>query len=79
MTDPVDSKCRLPTKVLGKELRKAFLEIQNQANFEFRKQRLQQEHSDWFELQNKHFEENGLWCEGLVPWMGSSVDSLAAG
>lgn len=23
----------------------------------------------WITLQNEHFENHGLWCEGLVPWM----------
>ncbi len=27
-----------------------------------------QDYKDWIALQNQDFEENGLWCDGLVTW-----------
>lgn len=29
-------------------------------------------YGEWIALQNGHFEKHGLWCDGLVPWMGQS-------
>lgn len=26
-------------------------------------------YKNWIALQNDHFAKNGLWCDGLVPWM----------
>lgn len=29
-------------------------------------------YKDWIALQNEHVAKHGLWCDGLVPWMGNS-------
>ena len=34
-----------------------------------RKREFSETYKDWIALQNANFEQNGLWCEGLVPWM----------
>ena len=34
-----------------------------------RKKEFSETYKDWIALQNADFEQNGLWCEGLVPWL----------
>lgn len=34
-----------------------------------RKREFNETYKDWIAMQNADFEQNGLWCEGLVPWM----------
>ena len=34
-----------------------------------RKRAFNETYGDWIEAQNAHFEKQGLWCDGLVPWM----------
>ena len=34
-----------------------------------RKREFSETYKDWIALQNADFEQNGLWCEGLVPWL----------
>ena len=33
-----------------------------------RKKRFNQDHQAWLEVQNKRFEEHGLWCDDLRVW-----------
>lgn len=32
-----------------------------------RKREFNETYKDWIAMQNADFEQNGLWCEGLVP------------
>jgi hypothetical protein len=34
-----------------------------------RKRAFAETYGDWIDAQNTHFEKQGLWCDGLVPWM----------
>lgn len=37
-----------------------------------RKKEFNETYKHWIAEQNKHFEEHGLWCDGLVAWQGAS-------
>lgn len=37
-----------------------------------RKKEFNETYKDWIAEQNQHFEVNGLWCDGLVPWQETS-------
>lgn len=37
-----------------------------------RRQEFNESYKDWIAEQNRHFEEHGLWCDGLVPWQQAS-------
>ena len=78
MAHLIDSQSNLPTTFIDGGCQKNPSETSDRADFELRKKRFQEQHADWFFLQKKHFEEHGLWCEGLIPWMSADVDSLAA-
>jgi hypothetical protein len=54
------------------------LESLTPGQIELRKKQFQEDHADWLALQNKHFEEHGLWCDGLVPWMNEGFGDLRA-
>lgn len=34
-------------------------------------------YKDWIAAQNRDFERNGLWCEGIVPWQGGPAEEPA--
>ena len=34
-----------------------------------RKREFNETYKDWIAMQNADFEQNGLWCERLVPWL----------
>lgn len=34
-----------------------------------RKRVFNETYAAWIASQNEHFEKQGLWCDGLVPWM----------
>lgn len=34
-----------------------------------RKKEFNDTYKDWIGVQNAHFEQHGLWCDGLVSWM----------
>ena len=36
-----------------------------------RKKEFNETYKDWIVEQNMHFEEHGLWCDGLVAWQGA--------
>jgi prevent-host-death family protein len=33
-----------------------------------RKKEFNETYKDWLAQQNQHFEQHGLWCDGLVAW-----------
>ncbi len=33
-----------------------------------RKKEFNETYKDWIAQQNQHFEQHGLWCDGLVAW-----------
>ncbi|MDO8442370.1 MAG: type II toxin-antitoxin system prevent-host-death family antitoxin [Polaromonas sp.] len=37
-----------------------------------RQKEFNETYGEWIALQNEHFEKQGLWCDGLVPWMEKS-------
>jgi prevent-host-death family protein len=37
-----------------------------------RKKEFNDTYKDWIALQNEHFDQHGLWCDGLVSWMEKS-------
>ena len=37
-----------------------------------RRQEFNDTYKDWIADQNRHFEEHGLWCDGLVAWQGTT-------
>ena len=78
MAHSIDSQSNLPTTFIDGGCQENPLETSERADFELRENRFQEQHADWFFLQKKHFEEHGLWCEGLIPWMSADVDSHAA-
>ena len=78
MAHSIDPQSNLPTTSIQGGYQKNLSGTRDRADFELRKRRFEADYADWFALQNKHFEEHGLWCEGLVPWMSADVDGLAA-
>lgn len=42
-----------------------------------RRREFNETYKDWIAEQNRDFEQNGLWCEGLVPWQGGQADEPA--
>jgi hypothetical protein len=36
-----------------------------------RKKEFDETYREWIAAQNRDFEDNGLWCEGLVAWQQS--------
>lgn len=39
-------------------------------NLAQRKKEFNETYKAWLEAQNAHFEKHGVWCDGLVSWMG---------
>ena len=78
MANSIDFQFNLPITSIDSGCQRNPSETSDRADFELREKRFQEQHADWFFLQTKHFEEHGLWCEGLIPWMSADVDSLAA-
>ena len=78
MTNSIDFHSNLPITSIYSGCQENPLETSDRADFELREKRFQEKHADWFFLQKKHFEEHGLWWEGLIPWMSADVYSVAA-
>ena len=43
--------------------------LEQKKNLTQRRKEFNEKYRDWIEAQNTHVEKNGLWCDGLVPWM----------
>jgi hypothetical protein len=46
--------------------------LEQKKNLSQRRKEFNEKYRDWIAEQNAHVEMNGLWCDGLVPWMGKS-------
>ncbi len=64
----VEKDGRPDTVLLGYEEFQALKAAAEKKSLAQRKKEFNETYRDWLRAQNEHFEREGLWCDGLVPW-----------
>jgi len=64
----VEKDGRPDTVLLGYEEFQQLTAASSRKSLASRKKEFDETYREWIEAQNRDFEENGLWCEGLVAW-----------
>jgi PHD/YefM family antitoxin component YafN of YafNO toxin-antitoxin module len=64
----VEKDGRVDSVILSAEQFDALLSAGQKKSLTQRKKEFNETYKDWIAQQNQHFEQHGLWCEGLVAW-----------
>lgn len=70
-TEPVfvEKDGRIDSVIVSAEQFEALKAAGEKKTMARRQKEFKDNYGQWVALQNQHFENHGLWCEGLVPWM----------
>lgn len=64
----VEKDGRVDSVILSLEQFEALQLAGGKKSMALRKKEFNECYKDWIAEQNKHFDEHGLWCDGLVAW-----------
>jgi prevent-host-death family protein len=64
----IEKAGRVDSVVLSVEQFKALQQGAQASSLAQRRRAFNAEYRDWLAEQNQHFEQHGLWCEGLAAW-----------
>ncbi len=64
----VEKDGRVDSVILSLEQFEALQLAGGKKSMALRKKEFNASYKDWIAEQNKHFDEHGLWCDGLVAW-----------
>jgi PHD/YefM family antitoxin component YafN of YafNO toxin-antitoxin module len=68
----VEKDGRVDSVILSLEQFQALQLAGGNKSMALRKKEFNEAYKDWIAVQNKHFDEHGLWCDGLVAWQEAS-------
>ena len=68
----VEKDGRVDSVILSLEQFEALQLAGENKSMALRKKEFNASYKDWIAEQNKHFDEHGLWCDGLVAWQEAS-------
>ncbi len=68
----VEKDGRVDSVILSLEQFQALQLAGGNKSMALRKKEFNSAYKDWIADQNKHFDEHGLWCDGLVAWQEAS-------
>lgn len=64
----VEKDGRVDSVIVSVEQFKALQSAGQKKSLAQRKKEFNESYKDWIALQNQHFEQHGVWCDGLVAW-----------
>jgi PHD/YefM family antitoxin component YafN of YafNO toxin-antitoxin module len=68
----VEKDGRVDSVILSLEQFQALQLAGGNKSMALRKKEFNEAYKDWIAVQNQHFDEHGLWCDGLVAWQEAS-------